>query len=486
MRLPSAPGIVVRILDIVKRDDFSFHQLGSVIQGDPALVTRILRLVNSGFYALPNKIASIDTATVILGVNAVKNIALSFSIPNTFQTQADGFTFNLFWKRSAIAATAAEMISVAAKAKNDEVFITALLQDIGIATMFTCNKENYKKVLDQKKATGQTAAVIEREIFGFDHAEVGSELLKEWGLPERVYAPILYHHNTENAPPALKKICNILRASDYIAKLYCGTGNNTDLATTKEILSKTFGFDEAQIDALIDGVAERSIDLLSQLEVDTDMRPYSELLQDANKELSLLNLSYERLLLEYRGAKENAERLTVELRVANARLQELAFRDGLTGLYNHRYFQEAVDKEMARAECYGRPVTLIMVDLDNFKTINDTYGHQRGDIVLQAVSRQIEQISRKTDVVSRYGGEEFMVILPETSRTFALRKAEEYRSVVENMEVLADGIMIRITISVGVVTYNPTQDTNNRDKLIRLADAALYKSKQSGRNRVTP
>jgi diguanylate cyclase (GGDEF)-like protein len=224
---------------------------------------------------------------------------------------------------------------------------------------------------------------------------------------------------------------------------------------------------------------------LSQLEVDTDIRPYSELLQDANKELSLLNLSYERLLLEYRGAKENAERLTVELRVANARLQELAFRDGLTGLYNHRYFQEAVDKEMARAERSGRPVTLIMVDLDNFKTINDTYGHQRGDIVLQAVSRQIEQISRKTDVVARYGGEEFMVILPETSRTFALRKAEEYRSVVENMEVLADGIMIRITISVGVVTYDPTQDTNNRDKLIRLADSALYKSKQSGRNRVT-
>lgn len=485
LRLPSAPPIAMRILDIVQKPDFSFGELVSVIQCDAALVSRMLRLVNSGFYSLPKKIGSIEMAVTVLGVNAIKNIALSFTIAGVFKGKTDRFDFNHFWRRSAVSAVAAELVSNAVTFRNDETFIAALLQDIGVATMFTCCREQYLKVLDEKAVSGFPVTTVERQIFGFDHQELGSELLKQWGLPESVYLPIRYHHELEGVPPEFKTLCNVLWASDRISAVYYGSSSAKSIRSVQEMLSLTFGLDQNQTGWLIDTVAEKSRDLFAQLDIEpAGIKPFTQILEEANKELSRLNLSYEMLVMEYKQAKEKSERLALELQAANDKLRDLAFRDGLTGLYNRRYFRDTMVREIARAQRGNRPLALVLFDLDHFKNVNDTYGHQRGDLVLQAISRQVERTVRASDTVARYGGEEFAVILPEMTIAMGLTRAEACRSAIERMEIAADGMQIRVNVSVGVSAYDPAHPTTI-DNIIEAADQALYRSKRQGRNRVT-
>jgi diguanylate cyclase (GGDEF)-like protein len=270
-----------------------------------------------------------------------------------------------------------------------------------------------------------------------------------------------------------------------LSAIYHGTGSVKNAQDAKAILSKTFGLDEKRAAALIDRVAKESLDLLKQFNIEPGrMLPFSQILQEANEQLSRLNLSYETLVIEHREAKEKAERLAVELKEANERLRHVAFRDGLTGLYNHRYLQEALDRELARAARYSHSLSLIMFDIDCFKSINDTHGHQRGDTVLREVGRMALRGTRSSDTVARYGGEEFVILLAETPLAGAMIKAESFRASVEAAEIQADGVSIRVTISLGVFSFEPGLPVT-KDVLINGADRALYRSKNEGRNRTT-
>jgi diguanylate cyclase (GGDEF)-like protein len=187
-------------------------------------------------------------------------------------------------------------------------------------------------------------------------------------------------------------------------------------------------------------------------------------------------LEYTRAILE---AKQS------ELVALNARWELLATTDGLTGVQNHRMFQELLVLEVARARRYRTPLALIMVDVDHFKHYNDTFGHPAGDQVLRIVARLLREHSRTTDVVARYGGEEFTILLPSTEHVGALAQAERLRAAIAT----AAWSERAITASFGVATLNI--DDHLRDgvalgaALIAAADGALYQSKTQGRNRVT-
>ena len=243
LRLPSPPGIAVRIIDAVKDEGASFDQLGSIIESDPALAGRILRLANSQIYALPRRVKTVKMAVAVLGINALKNIALSFTLAETFNKAGRGrFDVDRLWRRSITAAVAAQLISQEIGFKSEETFITSLLQDVGIGAMFVLAHDNYLAVLDEKTATGLPVAEVERKIFGFDHQELGAELLQTWGLPEAIYTPIRYHHDPESAPQEYKPLCNVLQVSDRLSAVYHGTGKVKNFRTAQELLMKLFGF----------------------------------------------------------------------------------------------------------------------------------------------------------------------------------------------------------------------------------------------------
>lgn len=167
----------------------------------------------------------------------------------------------------------------------------------------------------------------------------------------------------------------------------------------------------------------------------------------------------------------------------NARLYELAITDAMTKLYLKRYFQLRLDDELRRAERYKGKVVLIMMDIDHFKRINDTYGHTKGDEVLIAVAKAIRENFRDVDIPARYGGEEFCAILPEVTKEDAFNAAERLRKNIEKVpHHLGEGETI-VTISIGIAEF--PRDAKSGLQLIEAADAALYRSKEAGRNRTT-
>lgn len=166
------------------------------------------------------------------------------------------------------------------------------------------------------------------------------------------------------------------------------------------------------------------------------------------------------------------------------RAQRLAITDGLTGLYNRRYFEERLDEEIHRSRRYDRPMSIIMIDIDFFKQFNDTCGHLKGDDVLRQLSHILQDHTRETDITARYGGEEFVMILPETSLESSRMLGERIRQAVDKAVFEGEERIPakKITVSIGVSCL--TDDEGGYDALDR-ADQALYKSKQAGKNLVT-
>jgi diguanylate cyclase (GGDEF)-like protein len=156
--------------------------------------------------------------------------------------------------------------------------------------------------------------------------------------------------------------------------------------------------------------------------------------------------------------------------------------DGLTQIYNKRYFVEMLEREIGRAQRYRRDLSLILFDIDGFKVINDTYGHLAGDHVLKQLASVIRGRIRREDILSRWGGEEFAVILPEIDHSNALQFAEKVRGLVETAAFKFEDVLIPVTVSIGVASLMP--DLQASDDFIRLADARLYDAKSAGRNRV--
>ncbi|WP_305043591.1 sensor domain-containing diguanylate cyclase [Geoalkalibacter sp.] len=485
IKLPSPPAIAVRILEAVRGDDSSFRDLGRIIAADPALSAKILRVANSSVYSLRYPVDTIEKAIGVLGVDQLKNIALSFVIAQGMRGSSEGeFSFDYFWRRAITAAVGAELVAERMGCKTQDTFVTALLMDLGIVVMYGWDTKGYLRVLGAKRARKEAIVVLEKRAFGFDHGELGGELLKSWGLPESIWRAVRNHHGGVEGAATSDPSGEVLVLADALSSIYHGSRASQRLAFVKERLTH-LGLGAADVDALIDAVAEKTLEVLSSFDLDPGkLKPFSQLLQEANEELGKLNLSYEQLVMELKQAKEKAERLAEELAEANDKLQELAFRDGLTGLYNHRYFQDLLSQEVKRAVRYHRPIGLVMFDIDHFKKINDNHGHPVGDQVLKALARKIESLTRRTDVVARYGGEEFAVVLPETDAKGVGVLAQRLRRGIEQLPIATDAGELRITVSVGATCYDAEQGLCCKDELIEAADAALYAAKRAGRNQV--
>jgi len=164
-------------------------------------------------------------------------------------------------------------------------------------------------------------------------------------------------------------------------------------------------------------------------------------------------------------------------------LEYLARFDPLTGVANRRHFVEMVEAEMSRSSRYGKPLSILMVDIDQFKEVNDAYGHQAGDIILQALSETCKIVLRAFDIVGRWGGDEFAILLPETPPAIAPQVAERLRDAIESTVVdLEMHSPLHFSVSIGCASRNAKDD--NLDTLLNIADRALYDAKRTGRNRV--
>ncbi len=177
------------------------------------------------------------------------------------------------------------------------------------------------------------------------------------------------------------------------------------------------------------------------------------------------------------------DQMNRDLERKSLELERLSRTDPLTGLYNRRYFEERFQSEFSRSQRYRVPITCLMIDIDHFKKVNDTRGHQAGDEALKALALLLRGALREVDLAARFGGEEYVAILPETALKDGRHVAERFRALVESCRVQESGGSFGITVSIGAASY-PVPNIASAEALLRAADEALYRAKERGRNRV--
>lgn len=226
---------------------------------------------------------------------------------------------------------------------------------------------------------------------------------------------------------------------------------------------------------------DNSIAALKKGAFDYIIKPFDELdivVEAANRAIANLSAIREQQYLLNTLSRQNTE-----LSDLNKKFRDLSIRDGLTGLYNHRHAQDRIGEEFERSKRFGRDLSILFMDVDNFKFYNDTHGHQPGDDVLKMMGGLLSEVTRESDVVARWGGEEFIVIAAETNTKQACELAENIRKKIaaKNFPHGNKQPLGLITISIGVATISDT--TKYSEDLVKLADDALYKAKEGGRNR---
>jgi len=223
--------------------------------------------------------------------------------------------------------------------------------------------------------------------------------------------------------------------------------------------------------------------------ISKDRRPFTEAERELLHQVFALIRQAEESEARYRELEQrmlSLQRENLDLIVKNRNLTEVSSRDTLTGLYNRWYVIEKLDTEINRSLRHGSPMSLLMLDLDHFKKINDTYGHNVGDEVLKSVGKTLRDSCRVYDVPGRYGGEEFCVVLPETRLGNTAVVAERIRTRLAATEMHFGDVAVRVTTSIGIAGVDsvPEEGTLSPAALIERADRALYSAKNRGRNRV--
>jgi two-component system, cell cycle response regulator len=473
--LPTLPGVALKILEAVKNEKIDLDELGKILSLDPPLSGKILGLINSPFYSLPVKVTSVSHAVKLLGLNTVKKVALGFSLLRLVKPKADAeFNYAEFWRDSVMAAVVCRLLAKdVLPSMVEDGFTLGLLHDIGRLGLNQSMPKQYNLVLKERRDSLCEYYEAEKQVLGFTHMEMGGALIRQWGLPEFFCEPVQMHHFPELIESTTKPantLGKILFISSQVVEFFSGKKKSLSLAAMKAYLAK-WGFDrKIQVDTLMEEALLhiREISDLFEVQVEDD-KAYLALIEEARNEL--IHIS-DRFLQELVAQQKRVESLKDEV-----------MRDSLTGLFNYKSFHYFLNQEYYRAKRYRLPLTLIIADIDHFKSVNDTYGHPAGDEALCFLARSLNDSLRTSDIVARHGGEEFGILLTETPVADALAEVERLRKMVESLVVAHEGKAIRMTMSFGLAFFQPESEIS-KDELVRLADQALYEAKRRGRNRV--
>ena len=481
--LPTPPGIAMQIVELGRDPDVNLTSLARVLARDPALASRVLRASNSALFAQRRRSENLRQALVVIGLNATMTLALSFSLAETLSDgDASRAVVKLVWRRAMISATASRLLGQRLHYPDlEELFLAALLQDIGILALDAALPDIYRPLIS-RAGDHDSLLRIEREELGADHGEAGTWLMSHWGLPERLASIASAAHDPDSPrlPKDVQPFANCVAVAGKIADMFV---SGDPAASTNECIdaaSRHLNLGHQVIEPILESLGE----ILPEVEAlyETDImseRMAAGVIDQAREILAARNLNLIHQVAEQQHKVQEMERTAQHLR-------ETASRDALTGLYNRGRFDEVLAAEFQLATENGWPLTLGFIDLDHFKTVNDTHGHLAGDALLAHLAKLFEKHLREHDLVMRYGGDEFVALLPGTGLESAIKVFDRLRdSVASEVHEGSGGTRFRTTVSIGLAAH---MDGNRRlgspVELVRAADRALYEAKGSGRDRI--
>jgi diguanylate cyclase (GGDEF)-like protein len=480
VNFPSPPGVAAHIIELAQDPDIEMSRVAKAIGMDPALAAKILRIANSPLYAQRRKSENLHQALIVLGLNATLTLALSFTLVKSLRGgKPNGVNYPVYWRRALLAGTAARALGdVLGYPSAEELFLAGLLQDVGIIALDKAVPDLYSNTTELQR---DHRALIEheRKRLQLDHADAGSWLMRNWRLPERLYTAIAHSHRVDHGPtdPGADAFDRCIALSGTIADLFLAEPAKRPIADVAQAAERALGMDNTRFSEICATIGS----LIPETETLFDM----DILGGANPE-SLVEQAREILMVRHLHALHEVSNLkatTDSLSTRALELEEQTQRDALTGTYNRAFLDKYLAREFQNAIQRGWPLSLAFADLDNFKKINDTYGHQAGDGILRAIGRILKSNTRESDIVARYGGEEFVLALPATDAETARAICDRIVNALQLAKHDIGSARVNVTVSIGCATHGGEQLFKDVNSFIKAADQALYTAKLQGRNR---
>ncbi|MEZ5228582.1 MAG: diguanylate cyclase [Acidimicrobiales bacterium] len=478
--LPAIPATALRIVNLCDQPGVGLAELGEAIALDPVLSARMLRLANSAAFKRSVEITSVDRALMQLGLQTVKLTALGFVISEavTSNLDIDNALLQRLQHEGLVEAVAArEVAHRSVRNTSSEAFLAGLFDGLGRQLCLFLEPEGYGALLSDSNWPSPEA---ERNCLGTDNVGLMIAALEYWGVPS-FYADVLRFsigEDTHTMEPPVAHVGAVLRVARLAGKLLVGTAAETTDADLEALAA--IGLDESAIDEVAEGLSAQIADMAEVLEMSIKTPPdYSALLEQARNQVLATSLE-----LAQASALQASQ--IDELSIEREQLRMEAHTDRLTGLPNRASFEGFLDSAI-NDRITGRVKTgalgIAMIDVDKFKSLNDTHGHQAGDRVLEVIGERLLDITRQGEMIARYGGEEFVFVAPVvTDADGLMQAAERIRRNVADLEVDVAGLILRVTVSVGAIGSSKITAPEASRALVQAADRLLYQAKHHGRN----
>ncbi len=464
-----------RIAQEALKADVTVAALAKMALADAAFALKLMALVNSPAFTRSHKVTDINQAAALLGIRGLRTVALSLIVSGLCPAHESCGVLMANSLRRAVACrlVAAEL----AYQDLDACFATGLFLDSGLL----CRAHSDRDLALAIAATPPHHRVLRERAEGVaPHPVLGSALAQKYFLPQETVGAIESHH-ADNMPEGA--LAEIAWLGEHVAAVF--ESPDVDRAHATVIAhAQAIGLDTASVVRILQSVPAHVAELANALGSDVgELRDLDALRSDAGRLLCDINGQYECVIRKLSELLADKDVLTENLRRANEAMATLAFTDALTGLPNRRALEDALMRATSRASREGTWLSLVALDVDHFKRLNDDHGHAAGDAVLGTVGKVLNAQCRKSDVAARYGGEEFTLVLANTNALGATIVAERIRRAFEASETVHEGKMLKVTVSLGVASAQGGSAAL-LGALAARADEALYAAKRTGRNRV--
>ncbi len=484
--IPAPPAALAKIIRVASDPNGSLQDLGRVCAKDAGLTLELLRLANSPRMGFADQVRNVPQAVVALGYRTVRAHAVTYAIRSAMASiTVAGFDIGLFWEDSLRRAAAAQIIAELIDYEDPfEAFALGLCQDLGSVLIALRLPHLSSAVQALRQKPGQARVDAERVLSGRTHAEEFECSQMSKMLPDDLAKAVAAHHDpVASGTDRVQALTQLASGADLLADVVQAWPKETCVAAAEQCM-EALGI-ELTLSDLLDQVSERMLELSHDLQMDIGPQPtLDEVVADAQLAVLQMSQEQEQEASRLEDLLKKQEEATRKLEEHNKKLLDMASKDPLTGLNNRRVFNRAMDGEIDRVKRYGEAFSVLVVDVDHFKKVNDTYGHPAGDKVLKELSDRLQSALRDVDQVARLGGEEFGAILPCTSGTGARVAAERLRASVEAKPFYIDGVDLPVTVSVGGVTVGKNTSASDPEDIFAAADKALYEAKHKGRNQV--
>jgi diguanylate cyclase (GGDEF)-like protein len=468
--------IALQIVNEALQPEATPAALALMAEQDPAFALRIMAMVNSAAFGISRRVTDVRQASAMLGVRGLRSLGLSLALSDMVPTSKGT---EVLLANSLRRATASQLLAKLFGERDlDEYFTAGLFLEVGLLARARADLD---RALQVARSPSPDRLLFERAFGLAEHPLHGAEIARTFRLPDATIQAIRCHHDPD--PPSTT-VGKVTWLAERVSAIW--EGGDLSQARVQAIeAAKRIGVDERAFTEVLQQLPELVGAAAGALDREIgSQKSYETLLVDINRGLVELTHSYEAVVRQLEVLLEEKEELTKKLAEANDRLDRLAHTDPLTGLANKRSLEQALTRDLARADRDKTCLSIVVADVDHFKKVNDQHGHDVGDVVLQRVAKVLSSTLRTGDLATRFGGEEFVLILPGTNAFGAKLAAERVRRAMSQVEFESPKGKFRVTISFGVTSVVGPGCSGMSKQVFKEADEALYAAKVGGRDRV--